>query len=185
MASTKTTTAADETLLLRKNSFYSVPIDLGSSRKGSVLVRGDVADYFNIAVTDAATTGGLTLVTKTTTGKVQKFGAGLGDTTPTDVAIPITIRYYAPPRKQAKGGGRAIRIATEMKLKSGYRTVGIRFPASATNAAVSVWLKEQCKAHAPTTFVTEHGTRYYVVAKGSISDINPGNDKAPADPQTP
>ena len=181
MASTKTTSAADEALLLKKNSYYSVPIDLGSNRKGSVLVRGDVADYFGISVADeTTTTGGLILVEKKTTGKIQRWGAGLGDTTATDVPIPVTIRYYAPPRKTTKGGGRAITVATELRRAKGYRTVTIRFPSSASNAAISVWLAAQCKTHIPKTFVTEHGTRYYVVGKGSVTDINPGNEKATA-----
>ena len=184
MAGTKTTTEADAALLVKKRLWYSIPIDIGSSRTAFVQVRGDAAEYFNITIpTAATTTSGLKEVIRKTTGKITRYGAGLLDTTPTEVNTDVTQKYFIPPRISSGGGGRAIVIPTELKTARGnIRTHTMRFPSSAINAAISVWLFNECKAKKPTWFRTQFGTRYAVVTKGSVNDINSGNQKNPITP---
>lgn len=181
MAGTKTTTDADAALLVKKRLWYSIPIDIGSSRKAFVSVRGDALDYFNVTE-PTASAGGLTEVIKKTSGTISRYGAGLGDTTPTEVPTDTTHRYTRPPRLSSGSGGRRIIVPTELITpKKNVRVHCMRFPSSAINAAISVWLFENIKVHKPTWFKTEYGTRYAVVAKGSVTDINSGNQKS-ADP---
>lgn len=175
MPGTKTTTEADAALLVKKRLWYSIPIDLGSGRTDFVQIRGDALDYFSIAIPTAAT-GGLKEVIRKTTGTVSRYGAGLADTTPTEVAVELTQRFTRPPRLSAGGGGRRIIVPTELITpKKNIRVHTIRFPSKAINAAISVFIFTQFKTKVPSWFKTEFGTRYAVVGKGSVTDINSGN----------
>lgn len=167
---------------LKKKLYYAVAIDLGSTRTGTVVVRGDIADYFNIS-TDQVATGGLILRTRKAHTR-QRFSKGLdgaADTTP--ISVPKSEWYDAPDAPTNRVSGQAIKVPTELKLSTGtIRSAIIHFPGAATKAVISAWLHEKCTAHRPTKFYMPGGKGVLVVPKGNITDLNPGNKKPDAAP---
>jgi hypothetical protein len=183
MAKTATTTTADAALLVKKRKYIGVPINLGSNRVSYVSVRGDVLDYFGIKEPTAAEQKMLEVVKKTT-GKINRFGAGLGDTSPTEVATDTTIRFYRPPTLGSSGSGRRVIVPTELvhSGKTTVRKVTMHFPSLATLAVISDWLYTNCATHKPGYFISPSGRRLLVVGKGTITDLNPGNSTPAAAP---
>ncbi len=174
-------TASDPQAIL-KRTYSAVAIDLGSTRTGVVVVRGDIAEYFKIAIDQAAGTGGMVRRTRKAHTR-SKYNAGLGDTTVEQIQVSAS-EWFEPPDGGAKiAGGRRIQVPTELKSPKGIiRVVTMHFPYAATNAVISAWLHEKCTAHKPKEFKTESGKTLLVVSKGAIPDLNPGNKTPSATP---
>lgn len=170
-----------------KTSYVAVPLTLGSGRESAVAVRADVVEYFGIEGGQSVGTG---LISRTRAAHSRSIiKEGLQDATPETVTVERA-EWFDPPRiLGGSGGGKAIIVPTEITIappsgstkKPRLRTVTFRFPGSATNGIISVWLFEKCVSNKPGWFRVESGTRYAVVARGATADVNPGNQNpAPA-----
>jgi hypothetical protein len=147
-------------------------------------VRGDVADYYNVPV-EATEAGMKEVVRNSDTGMISRYGGGILDTSPVEVPVDRTQRYYMPPKASAKSGGRIVRLNTELKSPKGtIRTVVMRFPRKAILAVISDWLFNNLKVKSPGKFSTGTGTTYLIVSKGAITDLNPRSSTAPLPPPT-
>lgn len=169
-----------EIAVSKKKTYVYIPIDLGSGRTGTVTIRGDVAEYFNIAAPAADAGGtGYKVITRKSTGR--ELYVDLADTTPTASATDANNKYALPKQLSSRGGGKTITIPTELKTAKGNtRTVRISFPSNAGLGAISNFLFNKIVAHKPSYFISQNGVRRAIV-NIPTADINAGEDTtAPA-----
>jgi hypothetical protein len=176
----KAGTTAEETASKKRTYIYT-SIKLGSGRTGTVAIRGDVADYFNIAAdagAGATAAAGYKIITRKSTGR--DLYVDLADNTPVASATDANNKFALPNQLNTRGGGKKITIPTELKTAKGNtRTVRITFPSDATLGAISNFLATKLQAKKPSYFISPGGVRRAIVVIPE-ADVNPGEDATPA-----
>jgi hypothetical protein len=157
----------------------AIPIDLGSGRKGVVLLPPKTAAYFGITGTAAATDE---MVTRRRKAHTRKNFDGLSNTVKTgqkaSSAVDAAV-WEAPKSAPKAGAGKSIQVVTQLKNAAGRpRYTTIKFPGNAVTGAISNWLFEKCTKNKPNHFKMPSGTMYPVV--NAVRDVNPGETPAPA-----
>lgn len=168
-------TDADKAASKKRNKLI-YPIDLGSSRTGAVIIRGDIAEYFNFP--EAPTTLALAtkVVNRKTTGR--ELFVDLQDVTGTASESETNNKYLSVPALQTAKTGKNIVVPTELKTSKGtIRKVTIKFPHNAINAAISKFLYTNCKLHVPRIFYTPAGVPRFVM--NVVGELNPSEDATP------
>jgi len=176
----------------KRYTYIASPIKISNDRNGMVMVRGDVADRFNITAATAATSPdvveGFRKVSRDTTKRKLYLDASTaGATITADSAGSTTEVFYLPPKLTAGGaGGVKIQVpigltSTSAKGTISKRLTTITFPSGCNLAAISIWLHEKCAANKPAYFITKRGVKRAVIPGGTATkaDPNPGNSATP------
>jgi hypothetical protein len=179
---------------VKESEIIVLPIILGgvgeAARKGNVYLYRGVADYFGVseaAITAAQSAGGMKLQTRTFTSK--KTFKGIWDQTGADSTKGAgTKKFFTPPSLDADVAGKTIIVPTErtytrtvnQKTVTYTRVTSIKVPTGAILAVISDWIHTNFVTHRPAWFKTESGHKYAVISKGSITDLNPGNEATAA-----
>lgn len=169
-------------------------IDIGSGLKDIVEVRADIADYFNMGVTDVVATDAAKTVARTASGATVYDSPT--DDTPRSVSMKTATPYVTPSGKnrytsvKSLNGSKGRRSKPKrcrvplgkVTAKKNQRTATIAFPSKAINAAISFFLFAKCVKDKPAYFINERGSRIPVIAKPASGDVNPGQSSTPATP---
>ncbi len=147
----------------------SVEIDLGGTRKGTLLLPQDVIDYFGITATTATATA---RTRKRVAHTRQIFADGLNDTAAAKTVSVQASTWTDTPSPPKRGAGQKIIVPTELiTVKKNIRYVTMRFPSNAVIGAISNFLFTKCTKKKPSYFFTSNGVRHLVV--NITGDVNP------------
>lgn len=155
----------------------TVPIDLGGSRTGTLILPNDVIEYFGITT---ATTTPPQPRTRTRKAYTRQVYSGLGTAATAKTVAVAAATWKDTPAPPKRGAGQKIVVPTELKTTKGnIRMVTMRFPQLAVIGAISEFLFTKCTKNKPGYFLTANGVRHLVI--NVTGDVNP----TPAAPSTP
>ncbi len=149
-----------------------IEIDLGSGRTGVVAIPDAVVEYFNIPLPTATNQ---TLIERNRKAHTRR-PKNLDGTSGNLISVEASRWYSAPAAPKNSSTGQKVLVPTELTVESGAtRMVTMWFPQKAVIGAISAFLHEKCVAHKPKYFQL-NGIKRMVLPKGTISDINPGEE---------